>query len=312
MEEQFQIQPELTAVALGYINKKLIAGKIFPKVDVTGHSFEYSVYDIIRGASMPETKVGPKGSANEVENIATQVAATVEDHSLKDKIPLVKLQDAQKKDKDIRGTVTMQIVNSLETAREINLSKKLSDAKNYAKDNVYTLDENEKFGSAKSTATDIIEDYMNKVLGGANTMILSKRAFSKLRRDRSVINSISINRNATQTNEPGMVSLEAIKDLFQLENIYIGQSVLCSSQKGETQFLSACWKDDVMLLNIDPIATTDYGLTYGYSAVYEDYTVGSYFDPDSGLKGCEVIRPYAAYIDLIACKNCGALLKDVI
>lgn len=312
MEEQFQIQPELTAVALGYINKKLIAGEIFPKVDVTGHSFEYSVYDKVQGTSMPETKVGPKGSANTVENIGTRASATVEDHSLKDKIPLVTLQDAQKKDKDIRGIVTMQLIDSLKTAREINLSNKLSDAKNYAKDNVYTLDENEKFGSAKSTATDIIEDYMNKVLGGANTMILSKRAFSKLRRDRSIINSISINHSASQTDMPGMVSPEAIKDLFQLENIYVGQSVLCSSQKGETPVLSACWKDDVILLNIDPIATTDYGLTYGYSATYEDYTVGSYFDPDSGLKGCEIIRPYTSYIDLISCKNCGALLKDVI
>ena len=311
-EEKFQIEPESTGVALGYTNKKLIADKIFPNVPVAQESFKHLVYKDILKSSIPETRIGDKGEANMMEFGSEKVTSSVENHSLKDMIPKTKIVSAAKQGTDIKAIMTMQLVNSLKTAREVDLSKKLSDVNNYLTGNTYNLGKDEKLGSDKSMAVDMIEEYKGKVLGGANTMVLSERAFSKLRRDKSVIKSLTLNKGVSESEISAMITFEAIKELFLFENIFIGQSKMNGAKKGQNASIKSCWEDDIILLNIDPLATTDYGITYGYSAVYKDYTVGTYFDEDKGLEGCEIIRPYASYIDLICCPACGALLKGVV
>ena len=97
-----------------------------------------------------------------------------------------------------------------------------------------------------------------------------------------------------------------------LDNIFIASSVLNTSKKGQVPNLTNCFGNNIILLHIDPKATNDYGVTYGYTAVYQDWQVTTYHEDDAGLRGGDFIRPSAAMKDVIACKAAGAILKDVI
>lgn len=312
MNEKYQYQPELTAVALGYSNKKLIADQIFPKVVVTTQSFEYLKLNNAQPPRIPDTKVGNKGKAQTYDGLIEKASATAQNHAIKDAITNQEAKNFQSTGRDLRAIRTLQLVEVLKTSREIEVAQMLSNTSNYANGNTKTLGDDEKIGSEESEAVDLIEEYKNKVLGGANTMVISRDAFSKLRRDRSIINSISINTRAQQSDIPGMVSVEAIKDLFMLDNIFIGETQINQSAKGATPTIASVWQNDIALLNINSNATNDFGITYGYSAIYQDFEVYTYEDNDAGLNGAEIIRPSASYIDLVAMKACGALLKSVI
>ena len=312
MEERYQYQPELTAVALAYRNKKLIADLVMPKVPVTTQSFEYMELDGAIPPQIPDTKVGQKGAAKTWEGKFIKKSATCENHALKEAVTKQEAENYAAKGKDLRAIRTTQLLEVIQTAREIELAEKLSASSNYLSANVHSVASSKKIGTQNSEAVDMIEEYKNKVLGGANTMITSREAFSALRRDRTIINSISINSKAQQTDVPGMVSVEAIKELFMLDNIFIGETMINQAKKGAQPTLASVWQNDIVLLNVNPAATNDFGITYGYCAVNQDWEVMTYDDPDAGLKGAEIIRPSASFIDVIAMKACGALLKDVI
>ena len=63
----FPIQPELTAIAIGYRNTRLIADAILPRIPVGTQEFKYLMYNLADGFTVPDTKVGRKGKVNEVE-----------------------------------------------------------------------------------------------------------------------------------------------------------------------------------------------------------------------------------------------------
>lgn len=307
-EELFEMQPELTGVALAYRNKGLIADEVFPSVPVEQKSFQYRFYNKTNFLTAPETLIGDKGVPNNIELRSKLLTETCENHSLKDSIPVTRLNDAVKSEKkiDLKAASAMQLSDSLKLSREVNLAKKLSLKTNYGA-NYKTLNAKEKFNLDDVNALKIVCDAIDEVFYKPNTMVLSRKAMSALRRNPYIVDAVK-----GSYVKAGVASYEGLKELFELDKILVGEGVVNTSKKKEEVSLQPCWGNNIILMHTNPVANTEYGVTFGYKAEYETLQIGSYLDPEPGLKGCEVLKGYESYIDLITCPECGYLLEGVI
>lgn len=303
--QRIEIQPELTGIALAYRNNDCIADKIFPTVPVDALSFNYYKFQKGDFLTVPDTKVGEKGETNRLEVIAELKTETVEEHALED---LVSISRANQKNQKINHyeIKTLQLVDCLKLRREVDLARLLSDTNNYA-DNYKTLGAKEKISLDETNAVKLIMNAMSNCVKKPNKMVLSRKSAYALRQNPFILQAVT-----KASIVGGVASLSGIKELFELDEILVGESAVNTAKRKDVPNLVAAWNNDIVLAHFNNNATTDYGLTFGYRAQYEDIQVGQYFDGRPGTKGADVLKAFMAEKYLIACPEAGYLLKDVI
>ena len=308
-EERIQLVPELTALALTYSNRKFIAENILPKVPVNTRSFQYRKYDKSNYFHVPETKIGEKGEANEVEYRGVKLTETVEDHALKEYIPISREKENLKNGINRKEKATNQLTKLLKTRKEILVANLLADVNSYGGNsgNVKTLSAQEKVNNDNANAVKIIQSAADAMLYAPNVMVTSRYAMSALRMNPFVVDACS-----AASRKAGIVSIEALKDLFGLDEIFVGESVVDTAKKGQATNLQLCWGNHISLLHIDKDADTEDGITFGFEAEYEPIQVGEYYEGGRGTQGCDVIKAYYSSKYLSVCEDCGYLLKDVL
>lgn len=308
-ENRVQINPELTAVALTYSNSKFIAEDVLPKVPVTSRSFRYREYDKNNHFLLPETRIGEKGIPNEVEFKGELKDASVEDHALKEYLPVAEQKENEANGLKKKEKITNQLTRLLKTRKELIVSSMLANVNSYGGNNgnVQSLSADDKINKDTSNAVTLIQAACDKLLYAPNVLVTSRLAMSALRMNPFIVDAVG-----TAAKKAGLVSIEAIKELFGLENIFVGESVVNTAKKGQAVELRPCWENNISLLHIDKDADTDDGVTFGFEGVYEDIQVGEYHDSDRGIKGCDVIKAFYSSKYLHICSDCGYLIKDVI
>lgn len=305
-EQRIQLQPELTGIALAYRNENCIADKVLPKVQVGKLSFQYRKFDKGTFLTLEDTKVGEKGMPQRIETKARLITDTLDEHALEDVIAVSRKNEIEKDSLNSSEILTAQLTDCLKLRREVELANIMTNTANY-EGNFKSLSSSEKISSSSSDAAKIIMSAMDAVLKKPNKMVLSRRAFTALRQNPSILAGVNKN-SSTQ----GVASLEGIKDLFDLDEILIGESVANTSKKKDALNIQACWQNDIVLLHVDKNATNKYGVSFGYNAFKDDITIMSYFDGRIGSQGAEVYKAYMSEKYIISCPECGYLLKDVI
>ncbi|MCD8024745.1 MAG: hypothetical protein LUE64_04350 [Candidatus Gastranaerophilales bacterium] len=307
-DTRIEINPELTGIALAFKNKNCIADKVFDKVKVNTQSFKYRTYPKSSFLSLPETLIGEMGEPNRLDLQGKLLTESVQDHALEAVLP-VSVKEANQRaydGVDVASLKTMQLTSALLARKEVALSKILSTASNYG-DNTKTLSDDEKISNTSVNAFDLIIDAMDEIFFKPNKMVLSRKAFSQLRRNPYIVKAIHKN-----DGDVGAATLNELKEIFELDEILVGESVVDTSKNKKAPVLEACWANDIILMYTDPLALTDSGITFGYSAEYDPITIGTYFEGRTGKQGADILKAYMSYINLITCPECGYLIKDVI
>ncbi len=307
MNYDYPINEQLTSLTLAYNNKSFIADLVLPRVPVITESFKYLEYPKEQFLTVPDTTIGPKGEANTVELSAKLVSASVEDRALKEKIPVAKLDAATKSGQDpkFEEKVTIQVTKLLQLDRERKCAALFGNSANYGK--TQTLSGTDCFNDPGSDAINIIQDMIDNMLMAPNKLVMGRKVASALRRNRSIVAAYHGN-----SGEKGMVPLEFLKDLFGFQEILVGESVMNSAKKGQTAQLVGVWGNFLSMIYTDETATTDQGMTFGYTAEYENRTVREWMEEDKGIKGCKVIQVHEQCSELIAAPECGGLLLNVL
>ena len=310
-QQRVEISPELTAVSLTYTNKTFIAEEILPKVPVGTRSFEYYEYDKNNYFHLPETRIGEKGKANKVEFRGKKKSASVEDHALEEDIPVSKIKEAQNSQRHINyeTKAVNQLTRLLKTRKEITVSNILSNVNSYGGNsgNVKTLTNAEKINNDTANAVKIIQTAADSLLYKPNILVTSRLGLSALR-----MNPFIVDACGAASKKAGIVSIEAVKDLFGFEKILAGESVINTANKGQAANMHPCWANNIALLHIDKDADADEGVTFGFEAVYEDIQIGKYHNSELGTQGCDVVKAFYSSVYLNICADCGFLLKDIL
>ena len=305
----FEINPELTGIALAYRNNNYVADKVLPRVKVSKRLFEYNEYDKGSFLTVPKTEIGRKGEAETMELKSRLVPASCIDYSLKAEVPQVDVEEAQANN-GVENPIqdnTLLTVDGLKLAREKRVANLITTASNYGGNvTILSAAQENTFAYDESSFNAVFEDVINKMAVAPNYAVVSQTGALKLQRHPDFL---ALYKNYNSDNR-GRVPLDFIAKELGLKEIIVGSARLNTAKLGKTPVIENIWGDDMAFIYINPLAKPKAGLTFGMTAEASALTVQTYFDSDKGAKGLNIIRPVETLKEFIACSGCGYLIKN--
>jgi hypothetical protein len=303
----FPVQPELTAIAIGYRNTRLIADSVLPRIPVGKQDFKYLTYNLAEGFTVPDTKVGRKGQVNEVEFSAVETTASTDDYGLDDAIPQADIENAPV-NYDPQGRAAEGITDLVLLDREVRTSGIVFNANTYGAANKTTLSGTGQFSDfVNSDPIAIIQTALDACIMRPNVMTIGRPAFSVLSRHPKLCKAIFGNNT-----DVGIVNAAQIASLFELEELLVGEAFLNTAKKGQTTALSRVWGKHISLTYRDKNATTRGRMSFGYTAQFGNRIAGSWEDKNIGLRGGQRVRVGESVKELICAPELGYFIQNAV
>lgn len=118
-----------------------------------------------------------------------------------------------------------------------------------------------------------------------NVMVIGQAPWTKLR------SNPAINKAVNRTGgDKGMASKQALLELFELEDIQVGQGFVNTAKPGQAATFSRVWGKSCALIHRNKLADARGGVTFGWTAQFKDRIAMEKEDSDIGLEGGIAIR----------------------
>lgn len=304
----FPIQPELTAIAIGYRNSALIADEVLPRVQVGKQEFKYLKYDLADSFTVPDTRVGRTSRPTEVSFAATEVTSACNGYGLDDPIPQSDIDNAPPNYNPL-GRSTEVLTDLILLAREQRTANLVFNTASYTASTNRT----------QLSGTSQFSDYTNSnpitaLLAGLdacvmrpNILILGQAVWSKLRQHPKVTQAV-FGVNGTS----GIITREQLAQALEIEEVQVGQGWANTAKKGQTASLSRLWGKHAAAIYRDRLADTNRGTTFGLTAQWGERVSGSIPDEDIGLKGGQRVRVGEYVKELVTATDLGYFWEDAV
>lgn len=261
--EELRINAYLSEVARGYHNNAFVAQYLFPtiysekeKVDIFEFNKEaFQIYNTERAIRANSNVISPKGFKKHT--------ATLTEHDLSYPIDYREEQEAEKVKLQLHATNV--VTDGLQLKFEKQCADLVQNLDNYPAENKMVLSGTNCFNNKDSDPQAIVDDAKDKVsakiANDPNTMIIGQDAWKSLKRHPKLKECISDNQNK-------LVTLNLLKEIFEVENIFIGKSIF-ANEKGEFERI---WKDNVILAYVPNLGSTrtEYDPSFGYRVRKKD------------------------------------------
>jgi hypothetical protein len=309
--EPYPITPELTAVAVAYRNSRLIADGVLPRVLVTTQEFKYLKYPKGTFFTVPDTKVGRRGVPNEVELEGEDATATAQDHGLDDVVPNADIQAAASQPNlpDPLMKATEFVTDLVMLAREKRAADLVFDSAQYAAANKVTLAGNDQW-SVDHADSDPIADItagLDACVLRPNIMVIGRLAWTKLSMHKKIVGAIY-----KAGTDAGIASRQAIADLFELDEILVGEGFINTAKKGQTPTISRVWGKHCVLAHRNPNADTQRGVTFGITAQWGSRVAGAMNEQKTGLRGSQRVRVGESVKELLTANDLAYMVVDCV
>lgn len=304
----FVIQPELTAIAIAYMQQPAdyIADLVMPRVKAVGkREFKYQEYGL-ESYSRPDTRVGRKGVPNEVNWASSEKTAAIEDYGLEDPIPQDDIDQGARDGRNVTGESTEYIMGLLRLDRECRVASIVQDAGNYASANVKTLTAGQGVDNDNTDAESLIFDLLETPIVRPNVAVMSRLVWSKLSRNAKLVKAIKGSLGSAK------VTPEEFTAHFELAALHIGPARVSRTPKGRAPSLERVWGPTIAFHYRDLAATEQRGVTWGVTVPYGTPVAGATPDGNIGLRGGVRVRAGESLKELVLAKDAGCLLRNVI
>ncbi|MEQ6331521.1 phage capsid protein [Pseudomonas chengduensis] len=302
----FPIDPALTAIAIAYRNGRMIADDVLPRVGVGVQAFKYMKHDLREGFTVPSTLVGRKSAPNRVEFSATEATSSTEDHALDAPVPQADIDNAPS-NFDPLGNAVEYTTNLILLDREARTSSAVFNNASYAAGNRTTLSGTSQWSDPDSNPIPVITDALDSVVMRPNIGVLGRRTSTWLRRHPKVVKAF----NGTLGDE-GMVPMQYLADLLELEAIYVGEARLNIARPGQAANLVRAWGPHASFIYRDRLANAQNGTTFGFTAQWGDRISGSQFDGDIGMRGGQRVRVGESVKELVTAPDLGYFFENAV
>lgn len=307
MKYPFPMDPALTAIAMSYKNQAMIADLVLPRVTVGKREFKYLKYDMAEGFTVPDTRVGRKSRPNKVEVSATDKTASVEDYGLDDDVPQDDILNAPE-NYDPRGRAVEHTTNLILLDREVRTAGVVFDAATYPVGHKETLAGTDQFSDFdNSRPVSVIASALDVPIMRPNVMVLGQSAWTILRQHPEIVKATHGN-----SGDKGMAARDAVKELFELEELIVGQGFVNTARRGQAANYQRVWGNHIALLHRDRNADTRNGATFGLTAQFGTRVAGSWPDKNIGLRGGETVRSGESVKELITAPHLGYFLENAV
>ncbi|NMV37238.1 major capsid protein [Ralstonia insidiosa] len=313
----FVIQPRLTAITLAYRNQRLVADDVLPRIPVDSSVFKWSQYTLGDSFTVPDTRVGRKGDVNEIDWTATEQQAATLDYGLEDAIPqadilnaraAMKTQGVYPVDPEARSTELLSDLIGLD--REVRVANLVRNPNNYPTANKRTLSGGAQWDQfATSTPIQDVTDARDSLIIPPNVMVMGRRVFTRLASHPTIVKAY----NGT-TGDTGIVPQQFIANLFEFDELIVGQGWINVAKKGQTPQLQRVWGNDALMFYRSPVVAAPTGIiTFGYTAEWGQRLAGVIEnDPDIGLRGGTRVRVGESVKEIVAAPNVAFLFQNAV
>lgn len=305
----YPVDPALTAVVIGYRNQALIADQVLPRMNVGKQDYKYMTLTKRDMYSIPETAVGRKGVPREVEFGGTEATGTCENHALMDFVPQGDVANADSR-YDPLGRAAEGTQALLDLAREKRTADLVFAAGNFPSGNKATLSGTSQWSHASSDPVNAILTALDVPLIRPNIMVLGQEVWTKLRQHAKVIAAVAMTGGNAASG--GVAMRRAVADLFELEDIIVGQGYLNTAKKGQTDSFSRVWGKHAALLRRDMTPNAGRVTTFGFTASWMGPTAYQWFDPNPGVAGGTYVKVGDSTDEVICASDLGYLFTDAV
>lgn len=309
----FTIDPTLTAIAIAYTNRQLVADLVLPRVAPVGtKEFKYTLFPKGEVLTIPDTKVGRRGAPNTVEFSGTTATAEAQDYGLEDEIPQDDIDQAARggnaalASPQDRSTEWLSELIALD--REVRVANLVFTAANYAAANKVQLAGNTQWSdTVNSDPVAAIADNIEGVLMRPNVAVFGAQTWSALRRHPKIVKAV----NKT-SGDTGLVSREQFAEVFELDEVLVGGAFVNTAKKGQAVSLARAWGKHAAFIHRNKLADRERGVTFGMTVPYGTRVAGQRPDADIGLRGGVRIRVGETVKELITASDAAFFFQDAV
>lgn len=310
----FVIVPELTAIAVAYRQGNLIADRVLPYVPVSTQEFRYKKFALADDFTVPATLVGRKGAPNQVEFGETEVTAATDDHALDGPVPNADYEAydraraaGQTGATDPRMRSAQQTMSLVMTAREKRVADLVFNLNSYGASNKVTLGAGSRFSDDAVKPHNVITDALDTMIMRPNIAVFGRVAWSKTSRNPNLVKAVY-----GQGTEQGQVTRQAFADLFELEEVLVGDGWVNTAARGQAPSVQRLWGNDVAFLHRNMNADSEFGITFGFTARFGNRVGGTIEDPDMGMRGGQRVRVGESVKEVVTANDLGYLFKTAV
>lgn len=246
LKGQRVVDPVLTQLALGYSNAELVGHHLFPyaMIDKEGGKIPqfgkeaFKIYNTERALRAKSNRINP-------EDIGT-IDVVLEEHDLEYPIDY---REGDESIFDLQAHGTNVVTEGIQLRREKMCADIAQNPANYGNGSKIVLAGSSQFTNPASDPIGVIEDGKEAVRGKIgkrpNTMMVGAASFKSLKNHPQLLERIKYSMK-------GVVSLDLMREIFEVENIVVGESVVAS----DLEAFSDVWKDNIVLAYVKPQTST--------------------------------------------------------
>ncbi|CAN5610547.1 hypothetical protein BH10PSE5_BH10PSE5_01290 [soil metagenome] len=313
----FTIDPQLTAIAIAYRNRALIADDVLPRVAaVRTKEFRYTLFNKGEILTIPDTRVGRRGAPNTVEFSGTTTTAEALDFGLEDEIPQDDIDQAARDAAD-GGNVNLVDPQSRSTEwladlialdREVRTAGVVFNAATYAAGAKVTLAGTSQWSDiVNSNPVIAISDALEGTLMRPNVAVFGAQTWTALRRHPRVVAAV----NKTSGSD-GLVSRKDFAEVFELDDVLVGGAFVNTAKRGQAQVLARAWGKHASFIYRNKLADRERGVTFGMTVPYGPPVAGQRPDPTIGLRGGVRVRVGETVKELITAADAAYFFENAI
>lgn len=298
--QDLHINAYLSEVARGYKNNAFIAEHLFPsipseleKIDIFQFNKEaFALHDTERAIRANSNVISPKGFSKHT--------ATLAEHDLS--YPIDYREENEAKKVKLQLHATNVVSQGLLLKHEKQCADLAQDPKNYPDGNKITLSGTSCFTNKDSDPQGVVDDAKDavskKIAADPNVMVIGQDAWRVLKKHPQLKGLISDNLNK-------LVTIELLKEIFEVENIYIGKSIF-ANEKGE---FVRIWQDNIVLAYVPQLSSrTEYDPSFAYTVRLKDaLNIDEYSKEGNKVK---YIRATDIYTPFLVGSDAGYLISN--
>lgn len=308
-----------TGIIMSFRIDDFIADQVLPMTPPLGTTkFSYTEWDRGDAFKIPDVRLGRKSKPNKVEYEGKQITDETEHHGLSDSVPQEDVDKAMLNRRlagvevDPIADAARGMKHSLMLAREKRVADLVFNTDSYEATHRTALANGSRFDDDGFNPWPLFATAKSKMLHSPNTVIFGEEAWSKFSTNPAVLKAVHGN-----DGDAGLASEMAVAKILGIRNLLIGKSRADTAAEGQAENLGRLWGKSVALLYLDPSAATTAARmgerampmgtekrpTFGFTAVYEGYSVYSGFDSRDGIKGSHVIDVKDSCKEVVCGKN---------
>lgn len=307
-DSSFPRDKHLTAIAVGYRNPDvaLIGDAVLPRVPVGKKLFNWTEYPVEQGYSVPETELSEYAKIGSSRVSGARREASCVDQAWS--IPLSRDDIDQAppdfKPEEVATTAATDIVIM---RRELRIAQLVFDANKYAASNKVAVAAADKFTAvATSDPIKYMRARMATCLVRPNVVAFGADPWEAFCTHPKVVSAALGN-----DGQNGVAPRERVAELLGVNEVLVGEGFVNTAKPGKPVNMARAWGSNVLAFYRNRAASTQGGLTFGFTAEFERRQAGAK-DIDIGARGGREVRVFETVKELIVAPAAAFYFENAI